>query len=81
VGSLPEAQLLTRYGAAVNSSAENGYSAVWLALQYALTTMSRAAASLIEWLVKRGVRPDAVDSDAGLHSLHVAAREGPIDAV
>jgi ankyrin repeat protein len=81
VGPLPEAQLLTRYGAAVNSSAENGYSAVWLALQYALTTMFRAAASLVEGLVKRGVRPGAVDSDAGLHSWHVFAREGPIDAV
>jgi hypothetical protein len=65
----------------VNSSAENGCSAAWLALQYALMTMSRAAASLVEWLVKRGVRPGAVDSDAGLHSLHVAARKGPIDAV
>jgi hypothetical protein len=32
VGPLPEAQLLTRYGAAVNSSAENGCSAAWLAL-------------------------------------------------
>jgi ankyrin repeat protein len=43
--------------------------------------MSRAAASLVEGLVKRGVRPGAVDSDAGLHSWHVFAREGPIDAV